>query len=390
MKNTAIFIALCCILFSSCTTNSKNKETSFISIDIKDVGKTVSVPLSDLIETLEVIPLENKDEAICKIGVIYVSDNYIGIRPFSQDPYKLFNRKGKFIANIGARGQGPGEYGALYHSQIDEKKQRIYLTSFNADKILAYDLKGKYFEKEDIKFPNRIRKAIPYVDNKKKTVTVFTLPFKGMDKYVCWVQNSKGKFIQKVKAGRFALKPDFSNEVVSSNNTANYDFMLGQFIQKQQDTLYHYNVKDNQLIPVFTLKAPRKPGKLIYDYLETPNNFYAFVKNIDRKQTQHSDSDIGKTKAIMVDKKTKQTHFVRIVNDFLGDLDIDPYYLSFQVRNGYLTFYMEPVELKEMLEVALKKGNLKPEIRKRLEQLKVSFKDNDNNVLFIGKLKDVH
>ncbi len=387
MKKAIFITALCWIIFSGCSTNSKEKTSSLISIDIKDVKKTVSVPLSDLIENLEIIPLENKNEALCKIGVIYVSDNYIGIRPFSQDPYKLFNRKGKFIANIGAKGQGPGEYAALYHSQIDEKKKRIYLTTFNADKILTYDLKGKYIEKEDIKFPNRIRKAIPYVNNKKKTVTVFTLPFKGMDKYVCWAQNFKGKFIQKIKAGRFALKPDFSNEVISCNNTANYDFILGQFWQKQQDTLCHYDVKNNQLTPVFTLKAPRKPGKLIYDYLETPNNFFVFIKDIDRGKNRHADSDIGATKAIMVDKKTKQAHFVHIVNDFLGDLDIDPYYLSYQVRNGYFTSYIEPVELKEMLAAALKKVNLKPEIRKRVKQLNASLNNNDNNVLLIGKLK---
>ena len=43
-----------------------------------------------------------------------------------------------------------GEYRNVYFSQINEKKERIYIVSYNAKKILTYDLKGIFLENECI------------------------------------------------------------------------------------------------------------------------------------------------------------------------------------------------------------------------------------------------
>ncbi|WP_257005638.1 6-bladed beta-propeller, partial [Tannerella forsythia] len=146
-------IAYMCLIITSCTFNNKQEkktaeELSFFSVNNSDVKSETELPLSQLLESLEIIPLENKDEAFSKIGVIYISDNYIGCQPYDQSPYKLFDRKGKFIGDIGAIGQGPGEYRNVYFSQINEKKERIYIVSHNAKKILTYDLKGIFLENE--------------------------------------------------------------------------------------------------------------------------------------------------------------------------------------------------------------------------------------------------
>ncbi len=381
MKNGILILILCLVTCISC-----KKETSdkFISININDVKEHVELPLSELLESLDVIKLDNNQEAFCNVGFIYVTDNYIGIQPFDQKPYKLFDRQGKFINNIGSRGKGPGEYLALYNSQVDEKNKRVYLTTYSAKKILTYDFNGIHLTKEYIPFANQIRKAVPYVDNKNKTVTVLTLPFKGMDKYICWVQDFKGNFIKKVNAGNLALRPDFSNEVMSSNNTSNYDFSLLEFWQNKQDTLFHYDTKNNILKPVFTLDAPIKKGKVLYSYMELPNHFWAFVKTIVKNEYG---SGIGESKLITVNKKTKKAQYVNIVNDFLGGWEIATSKLSFCIRNGYFTYNLEPTELKMLLEEALEKNNLKPDVRERITKLNKSLNPNDNNVLLIGKLK---
>ena len=108
-----VFTFIFCLIIG-CTSGNKKKqdikETSFFSLNINDVKSEIEFPLSELVESLEVIPLENKDEAFSKIGVIYVSDNYLGMQPYGQFSYKLFDKNGKFICDVGARGQGPGEY----------------------------------------------------------------------------------------------------------------------------------------------------------------------------------------------------------------------------------------------------------------------------------------
>ena len=99
---------------------------------------------------------------------------------------KLFDRKGKFIGDIGAIGQNPREYRNVYFSQINEKKERIYIVSHNAKKILTYDLKGIFLENECIPLAAKLPKGSFYVNNERKEVIVISLPFRGEQEMVCW------------------------------------------------------------------------------------------------------------------------------------------------------------------------------------------------------------
>lgn len=389
-KAFIFFTIVSCVAIAGCTSSGKQKtksgeETSFFSVNISDVKSETELPLSQLVESLEVIPLENKDEALSKIGVIYVSDNYIGCQPYGQFPFKLFDRKGKYICNIGERGQGPGEYRNVYFAQINEKKERIYITSSNAKKILTYDLKGTFLEKECIPLAAMLPKGHCYVDNENKTVTVINLPFRGKQEMVCWKQDFDGKLLQSIPAAQFAVIPDYSNEIYSFRNTSAYDFQLGVFYQEEQDTLYHYDVGNNIVNPIFALNAPIKAGDLSYRYMELPNDYLVAMMNL--RMRANPDNDVESTKLIFVNKKTQNAHYARIVNDYLGGWEFDPFFLSFRIRDGYFAYALEPIELKELLEESLKKNDLKPDVRKRIMELNAKLNPNDNNVIMIGKLK---
>ena len=177
---------------------------------------------------------------------MFISENYIGIKPGHGDAFKLFNRRGLFIGNVGGFGQGPGEYTSLYHAQICEKVGRIYLTTFNANRILAYNLRGEFLEGENIPLAFMTRKAVTHVDNENRQVVVLTLPFQGMDDYAVWVQDFEGNVMQKVGAGEFAVVPDFSNEVFSFRNTPNFDFRIGRFFKLNKT---HCSTTILQIIP---------------------------------------------------------------------------------------------------------------------------------------------
>ena len=99
------------------------------------------------------------------------------------------------------------------------------------------------------------------------------------------------------------------------------------------------------------------------------------------------DNDIQSTRLILVDKKTQEARYVRIVNDYLGGWEIDPFYLSFRIRDGYFTCAMEPIELKELLKESLDNNELTPDVRKKVTELNNKLNPNDNNVIMIGKLK---
>lgn len=80
-KKKYCIVLLSLIILFSCT-NKKDteykEETTFFSVSMSEVKAEIELPISNLIESLEIIQLENKDEAFSKIGVIYVTENYIG------------------------------------------------------------------------------------------------------------------------------------------------------------------------------------------------------------------------------------------------------------------------------------------------------------------------
>lgn len=362
------------------------ESDEFLAINIADVKEVIEIPLSELVESLDVIPLENKEEAIVKIWYIDVSENYIGITPMLEDSYRLFDRRGKYICSVGGVGQGPGEYSSLYSSQLDEVAGRVYLYTYNAKKILTYDLQGKYLEPESIPLPSILPKSKGFIDSKEKKVTIVALPFKGDGlKGVCWVQNFKGEILQSVPADDYEVEPDYGNEVLSYHNTSSFDFQLAKFCQEKQDTLYHYNVITNSVEPVLSLNAPMDPGKIVYNYIELSRYFMISINNVDRNTK--SENSIGSTKLVLVDKKTHEAHYIQVINDFLGGIKMDPYYLFFHMMNGYYSFAMEPVELKEQLDEVLENKELRDDVKERIVKLYKSLDVNGNNIIMTGRLK---
>ena len=116
---------------------------TLISCDLKALKDTVDIPLSYLTEELQIVKLDNRDEALVGGWVrTTVSDNYILISNKKQIPYKLFTRDGKFITTIGAYGEGPNEYANTYVEQLDEAHDRIYILPWQSNKLLVFDLKG--------------------------------------------------------------------------------------------------------------------------------------------------------------------------------------------------------------------------------------------------------
>lgn len=94
----------------------KQQEGSvpFYAVDFLEIEKMkgIDVSLSKVVEELELIRLENKEEALSKTHLcsIDISDNYLLIIQDGVLPVQLFTRSGSFINNVGGVGQGPGEY----------------------------------------------------------------------------------------------------------------------------------------------------------------------------------------------------------------------------------------------------------------------------------------
>ena len=345
---------------------------------------TIDLPLSYWVDDLVTVKLDGKDEALVGQGPVCVSENYILVGRANNVPCKLFRRDGSFVGKVGNIGQGPGEYTMIYDMQIDEQAGHVYLLPWNAKSIFVYDMKGQYLK--DIPLNKKYEKMIVpkgkfKVDAARNRVAVMLLPFDYLP-VVAWVQDMEGNFINEVPMNHLKVKPDFSNEVVSTKAASDaLDVFLCTFWELRKDTLYHLNIEDGKLHPKFTMNFGQRKIA-IHDYHEFPRHYVGALTNPVQvgDRTYQTEGEVF----FMVEKMSKKGAFFRIGNDFLDNEPIK--YMPFHCSNGYYTLNIEPAVLIERLEKGLK-NNPDEARRKKMEALMKTIDEDDNNYIFIGKLK---
>ena len=87
--------------------------------------------------------------------------------------------------------------------------------------------------------------------------------------------------------------------------------------------------------------------------------------------------------SIFIDKQRQTANYVKIVNDFCGNMDE----VIFNFKNGWAYRMFEPDYLIQYIENRLKESNCTEKDREQLQGLLESINENDNNILFLGKLK---
>ena len=342
---------------------------------IKD---TLDLPLSFFVEDLQMVKLDNRDEALVGQGRVSVSDHYLLVAKSSNVPYKLFRRDGSFVGCVGSIGQGPGEYTLIYDVQIDEKSGSIYMLPWNATSILVYDLQGKFkntipLNKKYAKL--RVPKGRIKVDSENNRIGVVLLPFEGLP-VVAWVQDMEGNFIAETSTENYKVKPTFDNEVLSLKAT---DALSVQITGLNPPFIYHLDMDEGSLLPVFWVDNGNRELQ-INAYQEYPYHYggtIASVLQINERLSTSTDP-----KRYMIDKQTGKGCFYRLYNDWLGDAPVS----WLEALDGYYTLNIEPSALIDLLEKVLKENTaLDDERRKKLEAMKATINEDDNNYIFVGK-----
>lgn len=377
--NTKSLFCLFCIagsLLTGCGSSQKgdgsitveNRAGSELTIcNVESVKDTITLPLSELVENCQLIRFENTDTALFKFNGIAVTDQHIGIRN-GGGAVKLFDFNGKFLCDVGAIGQGPGEYQSLYDLLIDEKGQCIYLAPFFGNtKILKYDMNGRYLD--GIDFGERLNKPKLALEP-DGTLSMTHLCFKGMNTFMSANIAADGTITKYVpeesmktetlnKQGQFVA---FNNEIWSYRNDPGLTFMT-----MPVDTLYHYNPQKNDLEARFALNINTAGEKPFCIYEELPGYYLGILWGQG---------------TILVNKNEKTSHYVKLVNDYFGNMEAP---LNFV--DGWFFAMYEPGVLVDKIESALSKGDVSDKDREKLNTLLSSIDENDNNLLFIGKLK---
>jgi len=107
--------------------------------EAEDIGLST---ISDRVDSIALETLENN--LITRIVDIEHNEESI----FVADPGALFkfSKGGKFIKQIGRKGQGPGEYLNVTDITLDKKSNLLYLASSLSQKIICFDTSGNFIK----------------------------------------------------------------------------------------------------------------------------------------------------------------------------------------------------------------------------------------------------
>ena len=134
------------------------------------------------------------------------------------------------------------------------------------------------------------------------------------------------------------------------------------------DTLYHYDSKTNKIQAAFTITMdPEKKGDSFFIFNEWPHDYFVTIA--------------GK-RNIIVNKESPIAYEVEFVNDFMGNMGCYP-----TCQDGYFYQNWEPAQLKDELEDILSSDDCPEGQKGKIKSFMQTLNENDNNILFLGKLK---
>lgn len=284
MTRHFIFLLSTTVLFScnnpKTSINEVNKGIKPVEfpylIDIeKNLEKPMTVPLSSIGKALEYIPLETKKSSLIgEINQIEISTKYIFV--YTNRPSKMlqFDRKGKFIRQIGANGRGPGEYIGVMGFCIDQKNEKIFISNKDAYALLEYNFNGEYirtikfFQKwESIQFQvyDTIGFAFYLFDDRGFSIH---------SKFNLYVTDYAGNLLFNIK--RHLIRK--SNAVLGKVPLYDLNGIL-HFKQYAVDTLYTLKNEKTEPYAIFNLGKEKMDPNLLF----TLSNRIEIKKQIENK-----------------------------------------------------------------------------------------------------------
>lgn len=109
-------------------------------------NKLSEIPISQFAEDVEFIPLETTDDCLIGDACIVSSITQKDIFIFDYERCYHFDRDGKFLNAIGAKGNGPGEYTKPMKCIVDTLNQWVYFPDHWTGRLLKYDYSGNFLE----------------------------------------------------------------------------------------------------------------------------------------------------------------------------------------------------------------------------------------------------
>ena len=395
-------IASCLISLSITSCSSSGGADTNVSqadtIPVIDVAKAIensgkSLLMSDFIEDIDYIRPEYPASMVDIIFDVNVDDNYLLLQV--TDRLYCYSRQGKFLREIGRKGQGPEEHLGVRSSTL--YNGIVAINSNYRREILRYDIQGNYLGQSPVS--DNVFK-INMLDTNRVAIhlhhgTLMDDP----NLFVTALLNSKGDTVQLIKTEPYyptglAQSPSVWNyadtvRVFTCINDTVYSVFRDTIAPKYIVNLGKYKVSKEAFADIRVLSEER--NKYIYttSYGETSQHLLMMFPYDGKRWMAVYDKNSGKMSSW--NRKADEINRYGFIEGGEWENDIDGgaglTHLK-QVGKNYLTVNILPHELKAQFYENKNSIDVKyPEKHEALEKLVKSLDDDENPVVILYKLK---
>lgn len=369
-------IFVCCFVCCFCSYSfSQNSEPVVLDLMKAISEKSKILKLSDIASNIHYIPIETNSN--CLFGDSY-EIRYMKSEIFvaTNGNFYRFDKNGKFLNKIGAKGQGPNEYDLGMFFFIDPDKK--YFHTHDWSKIMTYSYEGTFVSKMNAPNLNMgtaeklgkdyiVYSNDSYFSNRNKAIQLYKIDLEGN-----FISGEKGYIDSKNRYGINLTTRDlmyvFNKETYFKPALENIVYKLNESKKKKKVWKFDCSVKSIDISLDERNIKNRNKSISVYQIHETVK--YLFVLYGFEKKVYTG----------MFDKADKTFQNVIIKDDLSGGLDFVP---AGKCCDGFLEMAYFPIEFREEFFFS---DALLPDKKKKLNEI-VAMDDEDNPVLIVVELK---
>ena len=424
MKKIALLIFIA-VYLTACSDRSPRHTGELPIIDIVgNAGIYQRVYLSEFFSSIELIPLETRDEGLLNIvpfPSVLVSDSIIIKQGGGMNrQYFAFGRSGQFLHQIGRRGQGPDEYANPGKPFLNAEQPTVFIPNIGTRNILEFDLNNGRFIRS-FHLPDIIGGSLSRFAHIEANLFIGSVPYTGDNEYQYYLFDDAGTIIKSFPNHIFfhterlgmgphhrAFSPmridnrlylkDVVNDTIyvfkDMSLQPAYVFDFGRFAFPIE-YLGHFNPQIPLPRSAFILRDIVGTSRFFFYRMRIPHTFpkqRIRPRNLPFRSNATTETlliygiyDIARNTTVFLD--TDQHRQQGIVNDINGGLSFIP---RFYAGNGEVVDVWNPEDMLEMLteEYFATKTIRNPEAHQRLREVLRNLEFDDNPVIVIARLKE--
>jgi predicted heme/steroid binding protein len=401
MKLLAVSILLSFLLFS-CSKKGENLSQDELEVISIDLSKAYDGKLSEFFEPeVDYIWLkDDSEEAQLSAGlnkILFYKDKIMTMDIFGCKCIKIFDKKGNYLSQIGAFGDGPEKYLDLDNFMVHDNE--VLLLGVFPPKLMWFDLEGDFLR--EMKVEMGINAGVYLKSNNRYHFSMS--PYRTEEYLVISVnadfKDSTGYF-PTVEGGFYGNFSGRNNFILSGDETYfTYPFQDTIFQLSEENyipklvfdyrgygqDIEEYKMKMENLDPMERMDFLNKKSKLYFVPRATLLSDNYFSNSFRSEETSYS---------VFYDRENRKTFVLNwgIENDL--DEGYNPYSLQYVFDNGkHAGLKIAGIDLYEILQN--KKEKLGQEAfesyingkGKKFAEVATAAKDSENPVLIIYTLK---